>query len=362
MRKKIADQDASISLLAFFRFEPKSGGKNPNWEEFMMSNSLMRTVILLTILALASGVSGFGQTISQTPVAGGIGGDAFQDSSIPSNARVVEVRIASGNYIDSVQLVYALPDGRRTTGTLRGGPGGTVNTFRLDNDEYVTGFSGHFGQYIDSLRIQTNRRTSPFYGGSGGREEFRIDVPQGNQAIGLIGRSGRYLDALGLIYTPLFLRVAGQTRIAGGSGGNGFMDNEIPLGARITEIRVQGGKVIDGIQVVYQLPDGSTFEGPYHGGRGGNSNVFRLEADEFVTGLSGRFGEYLDSLKIQTNLRTSPQYGGPGGRQDYRIDVPAGNQAVALIGRSGRYLDAIGLSYASAGRSSRGFFKRRSER
>jgi hypothetical protein len=142
------------------------------------------------------------------------------------------------------------------------------------------------------------------------------------------------------------------------------MDKEIPFGARIMEIRVQGGRYIDGIQAIYALPDGSVFEAPYHGGTGGNSNAFRLEEDEYVTGISGRFGDYLDSLKIHTNLRTSPQFGGSGGRQDFRIDVPAGNRAVALIGRSGRYLDAIGLSYSSAqGSSNRGgFFKRRSDR
>jgi hypothetical protein len=142
------------------------------------------------------------------------------------------------------------------------------------------------------------------------------------------------------------------------------MDSTIPFGARIMEIRVQGARFIDGIQAVYALPDGSVFEGPYHGGRGGNSNVFRLEDDEYIIGISGRFGDYLDSIRIHTNLRTSPQFGGSGGRQDFRIDVPTGNQAVALFGRSGRYLDALGLSYASvAGRSARGgFFKRRPDR
>jgi hypothetical protein len=316
------------------------------------------------ILALALSIPGFGQTISQTPIAGATGGSAFQDSAITQDARVAEVRIASGDFIDSIQFVYALADGRRATGTLRGGSGGNVNTFSLDSDEYITGISGRFGRYIDSLRIHTNKRTSPFYGGSGGREPFRIDVPPANQAIGLIGRSGRYLDALGLIYTPVLLRISGQTKIAGGSGGSGFMDSTIPFGARIMEIRVQGARFIDGIQAVYALPDGSVFEGPYHGGRGGNSNVFRLEDDEYIIGISGRFGDYLDSIRIHTNLRTSPQFGGSGGRQDFRIDVPTGNQAVALFGRSGRYLDALGLSYASvAGRSARGgFFKRRPDR
>jgi hypothetical protein len=272
------------------------------------------------------------------------------------------VRIYAGNFIDGVQLVYGLSDGRTATSALHGGAGGNVNTFRLDSNEYIVGISGRYGNYIDALQIHTNRRTSPIYGGTGGREDFLIDVPSGNQEVGFIGRSGRYVDALGLAYAPTYLRVAGQTNIAGGSGGNGFLDSEIPVGARITEIRLHTGKFIDGIQAVFLLPDGSIIEGPFHGGSGGNSNTFRLETDEYITGISGRYGEYIDSLRIHTNKRTSPLLGGSGGPQDFRIDVPSGNQAIGFTGRSGQYLDAIGLSYASTSRPERDFFKRRSGR
>jgi hypothetical protein len=331
----------------------------------MMTNYLLRKMVLLAIVILAAGTLGFGQTSSQTQIVGGPGGNPFQDSYIPSNARVTEVRIASGAFVDSVQLGYVLPDGRTATGSLNGGTGGTVNTLRLDSDEYIVAISGRYGQNIDSLRIHTNKRTSPLYGGSGGRQDFRVDVPSGNQAVGFIGRSGRYLDAIGLIYARVYLQVAGKTKVAGGSGGTAFLDSEIPFGARITEIRIQVGKYIDGIQAVYTLPDGTTVEGPFHGGRGGSTQVFRLESNEYITGISGRHGTYIDSLQIHTNRRTSSRYGGSGGRQDFRIDVPSGNRAVGLIGRAGRYLDAIGFSYASSsssGSQSQGFFRRRAVR
>ncbi len=84
--------------------------------------------------------------------------------------------------------------------------------------------------------------------------------------------------------------------------------------------------------------------------------------NEYIIGFSGRYGDYIDSLKIQTNKRTSPQFGGSGGRQDFRVRVPSGNRAVGLIGRSGRYLDALGISYAGAGTQSRNFFRRRAVR
>lgn len=328
----------------------------------MMSKALWRMIFFAAAATLALCTPGFAQTISQTNIVGGSGGNAFQDSSIPANARVSEVIVSAGTFIDAVQLVYGTPDGRTVTSDLHGGSGGTRNTFRLGPDEYLIGISGRYGRNIDSLRLHTNKRTSPVYGGSGGANDFRIEIPSGNQVVGFIGRSGRLVDAIGLLYAPNFLQISGQTRIAGGSGGNGFMDTEIPWGSRLTEIRIHAGKFVDGIQAVYTLPDGSLFEAPFHGGSGGNRSVFRLEANEYVTGISGRHGEYIDSLRIHTNKRTSPQYGGSGGRSDYRIDIPAGNQGVGLIGRSGRYLDAIGLSYAATAGPARDFFRRRPTR
>jgi hypothetical protein len=261
--------------------------------------------------------------------------------------------------VDSIQVIYGLPNGRTVEGPRHGGPGGQASSFRLDSDEYIVGISGRYGKNIDCVRIQTNKRTSPLYGGSGGRQDYRVDVPRDNQAVGLIGRSGNLLDAIGLIYAPVTLQVSGKTNIAGGSGGDAFSDAQIPVGARISEIRTSTGRYVDGIQALYTLTDGSVFEGPWHGGRGGTINVFKLDSNEYIVGLSGRYGEYIDSLIIRTNRRTSPQFGGTGGRQEFRIDVASGNQAVGLIGRCGKYLDAIGLSYAAAGRQGRDYFRRR---
>jgi hypothetical protein len=324
-----------------------------------MKNSLLRMIILLAILALGICASGFGQTPGQTQVAGGNGGDPFQDASSTSGGRIAEVRVSSGTMVDSIQISYILPNGRMVEGPRHGGPGGQANSFRLDSDEYIVGISGRFGKNIDCLRIQTNKRTSPLYGGSGGRQDYRIDVPRDSQAIGFAGRSGNLLDAIGLIYAPIAQRVAGQTNLAGGSGGDEFTDTQIPAGSRISEIRIRSGRYIDAIQAVYTLTDGSVFEGPWHGGRGGSVNVFKLDSNEYIVGLSGRCGDYIDSLIIRTNRRSSPQFGGTGGRQDFRLDVASGNQAIGLIGRSGKYLDAIGLSYGTAGRGMRDYFRRR---
>jgi hypothetical protein len=320
-------------------------------ETSTMRNSIPRFVACFTILLLSMIFPGFTQEITPTQVAGGGGGSSFADTGIPSGARVSEVYVASGDFIDSVQMNYELPDGRTSMGPRHGGSGGRQqNTFRLDPDEYITGISGRCAKYIDSIRIHTNKRTSPTYGGSGGERDYEIDIPNQSQAVGFTGRSGDFLDAIGLMSTPLRSRMA-QADIFGGRGGSPFSDDNIPQGARISEIRIQSGERIDGIQVVYTLRDGRQQESAYHGGRGGRGNVFRLDADEYVIGIYGRYGENVDSLTIRTNKRTSPTYGGRGGNADYRVDVPSGSMAIGFMGRSGQRLDAIGLVIGRAGNS-----------
>jgi phage tail protein X len=265
------------------------------------------------------------QQLESTTTFGGSGGDGFTDFQPPADTRIVEVRIRSGDTVDALQMVYSLPNGRTVTGPRHGGTGGRQSTFRLDANEYVTGISGRFGDTIDSIRIHTSRRTSPTYGGRGGSRDFRADVPSGNQAVGFTGRAGDTVDAIGLVYSPLqrsswFSNLGGsaqggQTSTAGGSGGSVFSDRP-PQGARLVEVRVRAGDAIDSIQAIYIGSDGRLIDGARHGGSGGNENTFRLDPGEYLTGLSGRFGDTVDSLRLHTNRRTSPLYGGHGGRSE----------------------------------------------
>jgi len=315
------------------------------------------------------------QQAPATDVAGGRGGNAFSDLEPDQGARVIGVQVRAGDQVDSVQLMYMLRDGRTVAGPRHGGSGGNLSVFRLDADEYLVGISGRSGSYIDSIQFQTNKRTSPTFGGNGGDRDFRIEVPANTQASGLTGRAGQYLDAIGLTFSPLRrwpnssygnssgnAPPSGQTPLSGGSGGSDFSDSDIPEGARIVEVRVNGGQFIDSVQMVYSVRDGRAFEAVRHGGEGGRAASFRLKQGEYIVGLSGRCGRYVDSLRIVTNFRTSQVFGGGGGDRDFRIDVPQGTQVTGFVGRSGMYLDAIGFTYAKAIDLHRDFHDRRRDR
>ncbi len=295
------------------------------------------------------------QQIEATEIAGGRGGDEFSDFQVPPGAKVAMVHVRSGERVDSVQMVYVLPNGRNVAGPRHGGNGGDLTSLRLDPDEYIIGISGRCGDGIDSLRIHTNKRISRPFGGRGGNRDFRINIPPRSQAVGFVGRAGEYLDAIGLTYVPIFTpqRRGGsmratqisQTNLAGGGGGSAFADGEAPPGGRIAEVRVRSGDRIDSVQVVYRLPDGRSFDGARHGGTGGNERIFQLRPGEYITGLSGRCGDGVDSLRIHTNLRTSELFGGRGGDRDFRLEVPRGAEVLGFTGRAGEYLDAVGLTF-----------------
>ncbi len=81
--------------------------------------------------------------------------------------------------------------------------GGERFTFRLDEDEYLTGISGRHGWYVDSIRLHTNKRQSPLYGGAAGQRDYAFMAPPGHQIAGLFGRSDWYIDALGVTLRPV---------------------------------------------------------------------------------------------------------------------------------------------------------------
>ena len=135
-----------------------------------------------------------------------------------------------------------------------------------------------------------------------------------------------------------------QCGFSGGMGG--ALYNDITKkGSRIVELRVWHATLIDAIQLVSETPDGTIVEFPKRGGGGGTRAVFSLKADEYITGIDGRYANMVDSLKIYTNKRESVRFGGAGGERDYRYKAPEGVEVVGFWGLSAELLDAIGVIF-----------------
>ena len=77
----------------------------------------------------------------------------------------------------------------------------------LRRDEYISGISGRYGNYIDKLRIRISSTGKAddrevAFGGTCGHTDFHFEAPKGMEVIGFIGRSATYLDAIGIIVRP----------------------------------------------------------------------------------------------------------------------------------------------------------------
>lgn len=130
---------------------------------------------------------------------------------------------------------------------------------------------------------------------------------------------------------------------AGGVGGLTISDCVIPAGSRITKIRISAGDFIDSIQLFYSDSNGKSHALDKIGGAGGDLHEFRLAPDEYITGISGQHGWYVDSITIHTNKRVSESFGGHYGHEPYSFQVSDGNCVTGFFGRADRYIDAIGI-------------------
>lgn len=129
----------------------------------------------------------------------------------------------------------------------------------------------------------------------------------------------------------------------GGNGGKPFDNYAIPEKARVTAVHVYTEWVINAIQLDYMDSNGENGGRPPIGGLGGEHHVFYLDEDEYLTGISGRAGWYVDSIRFHTNKRLSPSYGGTGGDREYNFEAPAGHEVTGFFGRSAWYIDALGI-------------------
>jgi hypothetical protein len=135
-----------------------------------------------------------------------------------------------------------------------------------------------------------------------------------------------------------------QSAAAGGSGGSAFSDDLTQV-ARLAGFVINSGWYVDGIQGIFQRCDGTPFNGPWHGGVGGTSHsIVNFAPSEYIVGITGSSGWYINQITIQTNLDTYGPYGQQTGANAW--NVPYDNIG-GFFGSAGSYLDKLGFFYPS---------------
>ena len=157
------------------------------------------------------------QTPIQSAIFGDAGGTTFVDNVQPGQS-LIGVNVRHGWWLDSIQGVL-------NTGvlTLHGGSGGNLANVTWPTNEYLVRIYGLYGSNVGQISFVTNT----------GREfwvlmarlkveiilgNFNITVPEGREIVGFTGRSGAYLNAIGVLHRvrqianqpPLISTVANQ--------------------------------------------------------------------------------------------------------------------------------------------------------
>ena len=100
---------------------------------------------------------------------------------------------------EDTKIVYVDQIGQKTTKPRHGGSGGNPKDFKLAPGEYIIEVGGKYGRFIDSFWIKTNQGKTEKWGGGGGNVNFTYHAPPGTRIFGFFGRSGVFLDSIGVI-------------------------------------------------------------------------------------------------------------------------------------------------------------------
>ncbi|KAM3749711.1 hypothetical protein ACB098_05G208000 [Castanea mollissima] len=293
---------------------------------------------------------------------GGEGGSRW--SFVENKGGIIEMEIVHGGAIDSITFKCGDEYGVLQHSKKVGGKGGNKTDKISLNwpEEYLTSFSGtvkDMGAHIviRSLRFKTNKTEYGPYGTVAG-QPFSCSM-EGGVIVGFHGRAGDYVDAIGA-YVKITPKEQDNTlkmvlpvpRGPGPWGGHGGMEWDDGVFSAIRELQLHvGDSVIHAIRVLYESRDGKPVWSQKHGGEGGDQvNTIKLEVSkEFLVRIVGFYGpvkgsdsfKALRSITFYTNKAKYGPYGDEIGHA-FTSSVAAG-KVVGFHGRSGVYLDAIGV-------------------
>ncbi|KAL3845241.1 hypothetical protein ACJIZ3_002644 [Penstemon smallii] len=303
---------------------------------------------------------------------GGSGGDMW--SYQPQNG-ITEIHIFHGEFINSIMFV----DGLGECSPKFGATGGNQSVkIKIDHpSEYLTGISGvhdilpHISlpRVVKSLQFHTNTTKYGPYGSYEGKgTSFVFKNAKEYHITGFHGRSGTYLDAIG-VYTKFgsLVHVARPVkrteefdsivedvapRDPGPWGGTGKLWDD-GVFAAVKKINVHIGKstnVICAVQFEYLNTNGKSITSPKYGGKG-DCTVKQINIDhetDFLIGVSGFYGQMehggvnvIKSLRFYTNKGMYGPFGEEKGT--YFTSLSCRGKILGFRGSSDEYLNAIGV-------------------
>jgi hypothetical protein len=150
--------------------------------------------------------SGF-EEWSSSGLSGGLGGDEWHSLSLAQDEQLVGIDVRGGDWIDSITVhTRSTSSDTVTSHTFGGNGGGHLLSFGLPQTGRLVRVSGTYGWYVNSLDFDVSDVKSgevirySAHGDDVGPESFDHAAPDGSEIAALWGRSGWYLDAIGVNY------------------------------------------------------------------------------------------------------------------------------------------------------------------
>lgn len=141
---------------------------------------------------------------------GGTGGEEF-DARPPGPGdewKISQIELRSGKRMDAIEITWHSKHGDSKSSDSFGGQGGDRSEVLIQHDDYLTKIAGtiawvHEGEtmrnQVVSLRfIRKSGTGSEEEYGKPGPMPFSFECPEGYQILGIFGRSGTEIDALGV--------------------------------------------------------------------------------------------------------------------------------------------------------------------
>lgn len=138
----------------------------------------------------------------------------------------------------------------------------------------------------------------------------------------------------------------------GGTGGS-FFDDVNPQTyleqlARITEIKLYAGSMVDCLEVTYQALGQQPYSIRHGNSKGGSVSKLPMRPGVFIKALKGRSGASIDRLNFIASDSSEISGGGSGGSEfTFNLPVEGASVLIGFSGRSGAQLDQIRAVYAT---------------
>ena len=139
-----------------------------------------------------------------------------------------------------------------------------------------------------------------------------------------------------------------QTFLAGPSGGYGgyvFQDSPPSDFDQVILVKACSNKYLDSVEMVVRDRSGDHIQYGKHGGNAIGCKTLYFWEGEYITSVSGRYGRYVDSIRVKTSEGRELFVGGTTGAATYKFEGDDQYQIAGFHGLYNLLVDAIGVVY-----------------